>query len=68
MNDAFLLYMMEAEGITDVVSTRMARINWAINQVLGGSSLTIIELLEQKGIYELSTTENEYITNRLLED
>ena len=68
MNDAFLLYMMEAEGITDVVSTRMARINWAVNQVLRGSSLTIIELLEQKGICELSATENEYITNRLLED
>lgn len=68
MNDAFLLYMMESEGCTDVVTTRLARINWAINQVLRGSSLTLIELLQQKGITELSDSELTYITNRLLED
>lgn len=68
MNDAFLLYMMESEGCVDVVTTRLSRINWAINQVLRGSSLTIIELLQQKGITELSDSEQTYITNRLLED
>ena len=68
MNDAFLLYMMENEGCTEVVTTRLARINWAINQVLRGSSLTLIELLQQKGITELSDSELTYITNRLLED
>ena len=68
MNDAFLLYMMENGGCTDIVTTRFARINWAINQVLRGSSLTIIELLQQQGITELSDSELTYITNRLLED
>lgn len=68
MNDAFLLYMMENEGCTDVVTTRLACINWAINQVLRGSSLTLIELLQQKGITELSDSELAYITNRLMED
>lgn len=68
MNDAFLLYMMENEGCTEIVTTRFARINWAINQVLRGSSLTIIELLQQQGITELSDSELTYITNRLLED
>lgn len=68
MNDAFLLYMMESEGCTDIVTTRLAHINWAINQVLRGSSLTLIELLQQKGITELSNSELTYITNRLLED
>ena len=68
MNDAFLLYMMENEGCTDIVTTRFARINWAINQVLRGSSLTIIELLQQQGITELSDSELTYITNKLLED
>ena len=68
MNDAFLLYMLEAEGYADTVSTRLARINWAINQVLRGSPLSIIELLAEKGITDLSDSENIYITNRLLEE
>ena len=68
MNDAFILYMMEAEGNTDIVTTRLSHINWAINQVLRGSSLTIIELLQQQGITELTDTEQDYLTRRLLED
>lgn len=68
MDDAFLLYMMEHSGEADIVTTRLSRINWAINQVLRGSSLSVIELLNQKGITELSDSENEYIINRLLED
>lgn len=68
MNDAFLLYMIENEGCTEIVTTRFARINWAINQVLRGSSLTIIELLQQQGITELSDSEENYLISRLLED
>ena len=68
MDDAFLLYMLEQSGQADIVTTRLSRINWAINQVLRGSSLSVIELLNQRGITELSSSENEYIMNRLLED
>lgn len=68
MDDTFLLYMLEAEGDTSVVTTRLARINWAINQVLRGSSLSIIELLQQKGITDLNKEEEQYILERLLED
>ena len=68
MDDAFLLYMLEQSGQADIVTTRLSRINWAINQVLRGSSLSVIELLNQRGITELSDSENEYIIKRLLED
>lgn len=68
MNDAFLLYMMEQSGEADIVTTRLSRINWAINQVFRGSPLSVMELLNQRGITELTDSENEYVINRLLED
>ena len=68
MDDTFLLYMMEQSGQADIVTTRLSRINWVINQVLRGSSLSVMELLNQRGITSLSDSENEYIINRLLED
>ena len=66
--DLFMLYMLENEGETEVVSTRISRINWAVNQVLRGSPLSIIELLEEKGITELSDSEMTYLTRRMMED
>lgn len=68
MDDAFLLYMLENEGESEIVSTRISCINWAINQVLRGSPLSIIELLAEKGITELSDSEMTYLTRRMMED
>ena len=67
MNSAEWLYMLESLGETGIVTTRMARINKALDQLRRGYGTDIIQLLAQQNITDLSETEMDYVTNRLLE-
>lgn len=59
MKSDYFLYMAEAEGFTDVVDTRQAYINEAINMYKAGSDNELPLILLSFGIDPATLTEKE---------
>lgn len=60
MKSDYFLYMAEAEGFTDVVDTRQAYINEAINMCKAGSDNELPLILLSFGIDPATLTDKEY--------
>lgn len=60
MKSDYFLYMAEAEGFTDVVDTRQAYINEAINMYKAGFDNELPLILLSLGIDPATLTDKEY--------
>lgn len=60
MKSDYFLYMAEAEGFTDVVDTRQAYLNEAINMYKSGSDNELPLILLSFGIDPATLTDKEY--------
>lgn len=63
------LFMAEAEGITEIVSTNTAKLNAVIRKINAWEGKIPQELIEkwaeQEGIYQLSKADWNYILNNI---